>query len=131
MRGDFTWAVRPVQRDQVRALAKQMDWHTPYLYDPLATIAAMRPPQLWVLAEDDIDAPSAETARRLAQLRLAGHPIMTVVWPHAEHGIYEYETGADSERTSLRQPEGYLALLADFARGDPLRPIGTAPPGGA
>jgi dienelactone hydrolase len=118
--GDIAWALLPVQRDQVLALATQFDWHTPFFYDPLATIAAVRPPQLWVLAEDDLDAPSAETARRLAQLRLAGHPITSVVWPRTEHGVFEYETGADGERTSLRQPEGYLALLADFARGVPL-----------
>jgi len=118
--GDIAWAILPVQRDQVLAMARQFDWHTPFLYDPLSTIAAVKPPQLWVLAEDDLDAPSAETARRLAQLRMAGHPITSVVWPRTEHGIYEYETSADGERTSLRQPEGYLALLADFARGAPL-----------
>ena len=56
----------------------------------------------------------------LVKLRLAGHPITSVVWPHTEHGIYEYETDADGERTSLRQPAGYLPLLADFARGVPL-----------
>ena len=121
VRGDFTWAILPVKRDEVPALARQMDWHTPWLYDPLATIASVKPPQLWVLAEDDIDAPSAETARRLAQLRLAGRPIATALWPRTEHGIFEYETGPDGERASLRQPEGYLALLADFARGAPLK----------
>ena len=121
VRGDFTWAILPVQRDQVLGLAKQIDWHTPWLFDPLATIAAVKPPQLWVLAEDDLDAPSAETARRLAQLRMAGRPIATVVWARTEHGIYEYETGADGVRTSLRQPEGYLSLLADFARGSALK----------
>lgn len=118
--GDIAWAILPVQRDQVLAMARQFDWHTPLLYDPLATIAAVKPPQLWVLAEDDLDAPSAETARRLAQLRMAGHPIASVVWPRTEHGVFEYETNAEGERTSLRQPEGYLALLADFARGVPL-----------
>ena len=122
VRGDFAWAILPAKRDQVLALAKQIDWHTPFLFDPLATIAAVKPPQLWVLAEDDLDAPSAETARRLAQLRLAGRPITTAVWARTEHGIFEYETGADGERTSLRQPEGYLALLADFARGVALKP---------
>jgi len=121
VRGDFAWAVLPLQRDQVLAFAKEFDWQTPFLYDPLATIAAVRPPQLWVLGEDDLDAPSAETARRLAQLRLAGRPIASSVWPHTEHGIFEYETDAAGERTSLRQPEGYLALLADFARGGPLK----------
>ena len=120
--GDFTWMILPVKREEVLPLAHQIDWHTPWLYDPLETISRVKPPQLWVLGEDDIDAPSAETARRLAQLRLAGHPIATAVWPHAEHGIYEYETSADGERISLRQPEGYLALLADFARGAPLKP---------
>ena len=119
--GDFTWLILPVKRDEVPAFAKQTDWHTPWLYDPLSTIARVKPPQLWVLAEDDLDAPSAETARRLAQLRLTGRPIATALWPHTEHGIFEYETAADGERTSLRQPEGYLALLADFARGTPLK----------
>ena len=122
VRGDFTWAILPVKRDEVFALARQIDWHTPFLFDPLATIATVRPPQLWVLAGDDLDAPSAETARRLAQLRTAGRPITTALWAHTEHGIFEYETGADGERTSLRQPEGYLTLLADFARGAPLKP---------
>jgi uncharacterized protein len=121
VRGDFTWAILPVKRDEALAFAKQTDWHTPWLYDPLATIFAVKPPQLWVLAEDDLDAPSAETARRLAQLRLAGRPITTALWSHTEHGIFEYETDAKGERTSLRQPEGYLALLADFARGSPLK----------
>ena len=121
VRGDFTWAILPVKRDEVLAFARQMDWHTPFLYDPLPTIASVKAPQLWVLAEDDLDAPSAETARRLAQLRLAGRPITTALWPHTEHGIFEYETGPNDERTSLRQPEGYLALLADFARGVPLK----------
>ena len=112
----------PVKREEVLPLARQIDWHTPWLYDPLETISRVKPPQLWVLGDDDIDAPSAETARRLAQLRLAGHPIATAMWPHAEHGIFEYETSADGERVSLRQPDGYLALLADFARGAPLKP---------
>jgi uncharacterized protein len=125
--GDFTWAILPVKRDEVLALAKQMDWHTPWLFDPMETLARVKPPQLWVLAEDDLDAPSAETARRLAQLRLAGHPISTALWPHTEHGIFEYETDTAGERTSVRQPDGYLALLADFARGPALKPAyGTA-----
>ena len=127
VRGDFTWAILPARRDEVLALARQIDWHTPWLYDPLETIARVKPPQLWVLAEDDLDAPSAETARRLAQLRLAGRPITTAVWARTEHGIFEYETSADGERTSLRQPDGYLALLVDFASGAPLKPgYGTA-----
>jgi uncharacterized protein len=123
VRGDFAWAILPARRDEVLALARQIDWHTPFLFDPLATIASVKPPQLWVLAEDDLDAPSAETARRLAQLRLAGRPVTTALWSHTEHGIFDYETAPDGERTSLRQPEGYFALLVDFARGVPLKAV--------
>ena len=114
--GDFAFAVLPLKKEEMAALAQQFDG-APFLYDPFATIAQVRPPQLWILAQDDLDAPSAETARRLAQLRLAGRPIATAMYPRTEHGIYEYETAADGTRTSLRQPDGYLALMADFARG--------------
>ena len=125
--GDFAWAILPLERAHLDGVAQQFDFHTPFLYDPLATIDRVHAPQLWIQGRDDLSAPYAETARRLAQLRLAGRPIATAVYPHAEHGIYEYETGADGTRTSLRQPDGYLALMADFARGTPPRPAyGTA-----
>lgn len=122
VRGNFTWAILSVKREDVHAFAKMFDWHTPFLLDPLATIAAVKPPQLRVLTEDDLEAPSAETSRRLAQLRLAGRSITTAPWARTEHGIFEYETSAEGERTTLRQPDGYLALLADFARGGALKP---------
>lgn len=35
-------------------------------------------------------------------------------------GMYEFETLADGERVSTRQPEGYLTLMADFIAGKPL-----------
>jgi len=127
VRGDFTWAILPVKRDEVLAFAKMLDWGTPFLFDPLATIASVKPPQLWVLAEDDLEAPSAETARRLAVLRLASRPIATAVFPKTEHGIYEYETAADGSRLSTRQPDGYLRMMVDFAFGPVLKPVyGTA-----
>ena len=115
--GDFAFAILPLERDQLAGLAEKFDFHTPFLYDPLATIDRVAAPQLWIQGRDDLEAPYAETARRLAQLRLAGRPVATALYPHAEHGIYEYETAADGTRTSLRQPDGYLALMADFARG--------------
>lgn len=70
-------------------------------------------PQLWILGEDDIDAPSAETARRLEQLA-AVRPIRVAVFPHAGHGIYDYETAPDGTRLSTRQPDGYFQMMRDF-----------------
>ena len=34
--------------------------------------------------------------------------------------MYEFETPADGERVSTRQPEGYFALMRDFIAGKSL-----------
>jgi len=122
VRGDFAWALLNLKREEVVPLAKMFDFGTPWLYDPMTTIAAVTAPQLWILGSDDIDAPSAETVRRLALLRAAGRPISTAVFPHAEHGILQYEVGPDGQRLSTRNPDGYLQLMVDFARGAPFKP---------
>jgi hypothetical protein len=74
-------------------------------------------PQLWIQAADDLDAPAAETNRRLKELQRQGKPITIVMFPHTQHGIYEYETKPDGERVNTRNPDGYFALLRDFALG--------------
>jgi hypothetical protein len=38
------------------------------------------------------------------------------VFPHADHGIYEYETDADGKRTSTRNSNGYYTMMRDFIR---------------
>jgi len=119
--GDFAWALLGLDRKQAADVAKTFDWHTPFLYDPLETIDRVTAPQLWIQARDDREAPYAETARRLALLRLAGRPIASAVYPRTEHGIYEYEPAPDGARVDTRQPDGYLALMVDFARGAPPR----------
>jgi uncharacterized protein len=83
-------------------------------YDPMPVLRNLDTPQLWILGADDIDAPSAETARRLKVLAAAGRPITTVVFPHTEHGIFEYETAPDGTRLSTRQPDGYFQMMRDF-----------------
>jgi hypothetical protein len=35
--------------------------------------------------------------------------------------MYEFETGADGERVSTRQPDAYFRLMADFIRGGTLQ----------
>jgi hypothetical protein len=64
----------------------------------------------------DLEAPSAETDRRLHTLISAGRPITTALYPNSEHGMTEFETTPDGERVSTRYPEGYFRMLADYAR---------------
>jgi pimeloyl-ACP methyl ester carboxylesterase len=89
----------------------------PARYDPMPVLTNLDVPQLWLLGAQDRDAPSAETIRRLAALRKSGRPIKTVVFPNADHGIYEFETLPNGERVSTRQPENYFPLMREFIKG--------------
>jgi len=116
LHGNFTHFILNLDEAQMRAMARTFEgWNTPFRYDPMPTLRALDTPQLWVLGADDLDAPSAETARRLRTLR--GKPISIAMFPGAEHGITEYEVGADGGRASTRYAPGYFELLADYARG--------------
>jgi uncharacterized protein len=83
-------------------------------YDPMPVLRALNTPQLWVLGEQDIDAPIRETRKRLLALQKGGKSISVVVFPRAEHGMYEFETDEKGERLSTRRPEAYLPLMTDF-----------------
>lgn len=91
---------------------------TAFDYDPMPVLRNLRTRQLWILGREDIDAPSAETARRLQTLANAGSPISMAVFPHAEHGMYEFEVAPDGTRLSTRQPAGYFPMMRDFINDD-------------
>jgi|HubBroStandDraft_5_1064220.scaffolds.fasta_scaffold30048_2 pimeloyl-ACP methyl ester carboxylesterase len=125
--GDVTWVLLAQSPEELRVAGPKLFAGVPLHYDPMPVLRNLKVPQLWILGEDDVDAPSAETARRLRALTAAGHEISVAVFPHAEHGIYEYETAADGTRLSTRQPDGYLRMMEDFIRHGSLeRAYGTA-----
>jgi uncharacterized protein len=84
-------------------------------YDPMPVLETLGTAQLWILGGQDIDAPHAETFRRLRKLQADGRPVSIAVYPDSEHGLYEFEQ-VDSKRISTRQPASLLNLLTDFAR---------------
>ncbi|MGY0619333.1 alpha/beta hydrolase family protein [Lysobacter sp. A378] len=86
----------------------------PAHYDPMPVLRNLDTPQLWILAANDSEAPSAETQRRLRELAAHGKPITVAVFPDTDHGIYEYETTRDEKRISTRNPDGYLAMMLDY-----------------
>jgi hypothetical protein len=45
-----------------------------------------------------------------------GRPIVIALFPHAEHGIFEFETQPDGTRVSTRNADGYFAVMRDFIR---------------
>jgi pimeloyl-ACP methyl ester carboxylesterase len=115
--GDYAFFVLQQHSDaDLRALAPQFDWHTPFHYDPMPTLRADKAPQLWILGGEDYEAPSAETSRRIKSLIGAGAPFTLAFYPRAEHGITLFETGGDGERISTRYASGYFRMIRDFAR---------------
>jgi uncharacterized protein len=86
-------------------------------YDSIAMMKRVDVPQLWVLAEEDREAPIESTRSALQQLVRAGKPIELYVFPDTDHGIIEFTTNADGSRTATRVADGYLRLIGDWIKG--------------
>ena len=114
--GDFLLFVLPLNKTQIDEQAKKLLFHTPFRYEPMPALRASHTPQLWVLGSDDLDAPSAETARRIKSLIADGKDFTLAVYPGAEHGMTEYELDAKGQRVSTRYAPEYFQMMADFAR---------------
>ena len=121
LHGNYTHFILPYTEAEIREkVGKDFVFGTPFRYDPMPTVRAVKYPQLWILGEDDLEAPSAETSRRIKTLIAEGRPITLALFPHAEHGMTEYEVALDGERVSTRYAPGYFAMMRDFARNGQL-----------
>lgn len=115
VRGDFSWAILSHSDDELRSMAKEFDWHTPFYYDPMPTLRADKTPQLWVVGGEDYESPAAETSIRIKSLIADGLPFTLAYYPHAEHGMTRFETEPDGTRNSTVYEPGYFAMIRDFA----------------
>jgi pimeloyl-ACP methyl ester carboxylesterase len=120
LHGNYTHFILPYTAAEIREKGKDFILGTPFRYDPMPTLRAVEAPQLWILGEDDLEAPSAETGRRIETLIVEGKPITLARFPRAEHGMTEYEVASNGERVSTRYAPGYFAMMRDFARNGQL-----------
>lgn len=116
LHGNYTYLLLPLDTEGLKANRSSFVLGTPWRYDPMPALRAARTPQLWLLGDDDLLAPSAETSKRIRRLGASGHPFTLAMFPHAGHGIMEYETDAKGVRAETRVAEGYNAMIRDFAR---------------
>jgi uncharacterized protein len=116
LHGNYTHFILPYTGGDLREKGKDFAFGTPFRYDPMPTLRAVKASQLWILGEDDLEAPSVETSRRIKTLIAEGKPITLAVYSGAEHGMTEYETMPDGARVSTRYSTGYFAMMRDFAR---------------
>ena len=87
-------------------------------YDAFAVLRRLDVPLLWILAEQDREAPIAGTRRALASLADAGKPVDVYLFPDTDHGMVEFTTQPDGSRKITRITDGYLQLLGDWIKGD-------------
>jgi pimeloyl-ACP methyl ester carboxylesterase len=116
LHGNYTHFILPYTASEIPEKGKDLIFGTPFRYDPMPTLSAVKAPQLWILGQDDLEAPSAETSRRIKTLIGEGKPITLAIFPHAEHGMTEYELASNGERVSTRYAAGYFTMMRDFAR---------------
>lgn len=128
VRGEYTGDLLENWNVVIWLFGSWTDVGTSWEYDPMPVLSSLDTPMLWVLATEDREAPPDETRRRMTGLVDAGRPIVFAEFPDTDHGMVEFETSQDGTRTRLRQTEGYLRMLADFARDGRL---GAAPYGRA
>lgn len=114
VRGDVTWALLAWPTAELKRKGPVLFAGVPLQYDPMPVLRNLETPQLWILGGEDADAPSAETIKRLRGLQKAGRPITLAVFPHAEHGIYEFETKPDGTRHDTRNSKGYFRMMRDY-----------------
>jgi pimeloyl-ACP methyl ester carboxylesterase len=115
VRGNYLYLMMPLTGDRLKARENSFKLGTPWLYDPMPALAVATTPQLWLLAEDDIKTPSAQTTRLIAGLRDKGLPFTLKLFPGAGHGVLEYRMDDHGRRSEMRYPEGYFAAIRDFA----------------
>jgi len=115
LRGDYTWIFLPKSETEIRAMAPDFEWHTPFNYDPMPVLRSLHTPQLWVLGGEDYEAPSRETRKRLESLIAGGGDYTIAYYANAEHGMTFFEADASGDRISTRYAPGYFQLIRDFA----------------
>lgn len=112
--GDVTWALLGWPTAELKQKGPVLFAGVPLQYDPMPVLCNLATPQLWILGGEDADAPSKETIQRLRDLQKIGHPITLAVFPHAEHGIYEFVTEPDGTRDDTRNSSGYFDMMRDY-----------------
>jgi len=118
--GEYSGAMARMTNEELRRVGRarfdnlELIWD----YDAVAALRKLDTPLLWVLAGEDREAPIETTRAALLGLAKAGKPIDVYLFPQTDHGMFEFTTGPDGERSVTRITDGYLKLLGDWVKGD-------------
>jgi pimeloyl-ACP methyl ester carboxylesterase len=118
--GEHSGAIARMSNDELRRVGRarfdnlELIWN----YDAVAALRKLDAPLLWVLAGEDREAPIKTTMTALTDLKAAGKPFDIYLFPDTDHGMFEFTTDADGERSVTRITDGYLKLLGDWVKSN-------------
>ena len=124
--GEFTGAILRMDEPTLRRVGYALldPVNVIWRYDNVAAMRKLDAPVLWVIASDDLEAPSDVTKDRLLALRRAGKPIDVYRFPGTDHGMREFVDASGGERTYTRVTDGFYRLVGDWIRGRNRPPYG-------
>lgn len=117
--GEYSGEILHLTDDELRRLGRarfdnvELIWD----YDSIAALKRVNAPVLWVLAEQDREAPIETTRAALLQLKKSGKPIDVYLFPDTDHGMMDFVANPDGTRKITRITDGYLRLLGDWIKG--------------
>jgi uncharacterized protein len=96
-------------------------------YEPLPTLEQLQIPMLWLIAEQDIEAPPGPTIAAIKALQARGKPVALTVFAQADHGLHEFEW-RDGKRLPTRYAAGYFERLSAWIAAQSQRPAAPSRP---
>jgi uncharacterized protein len=110
--GQYTGELLRGEIRRAQSESPSVPWH----YPALAVLRRVHCSKLWVFAKDDSVAPSSPSIERLKRLKRSGVRVDSVLFANADHGINTFLVRPDGTRQNTGVADGYLKLLADWAK---------------
>lgn len=125
-----TWAgqLLTMGLDRARQVVPQMfeSFIDPF-YDPVPTLEVLEIPMMWVIAEEDIEAPPGPTIDVMKRLRDSGKPFELAVFPGTDHGMTTFEGLPSGGRIETGYAPGYYCTMMAWLRRQALAERRIAP----
>ena len=109
--GEFTGILLSASTETIKEVGPSRDRATSWTFDPLPVLRSLDIPMLWVLAGEDVEAPSATTLGILKAMQPAEPELDIALFPNTDHGIVRFtEDGGKRERVGLAPSYQTLVL---------------------
>ncbi|OZY86384.1 hypothetical protein CBP51_04985 [Cellvibrio mixtus] len=83
-------------------------------YESMPVLKKLQVPILWIVAENDREAPVERTLQSLRILKKLNSKLQVYIFPNTDHGMYEYNERPDGSRNKIRITDGYFRLITEW-----------------